>query len=141
MYLNTFGGSGLLHLLAGHPRLIAVFGLAATVAMLASPLGPYAHGATARYAAALDASIPPGSTTAILEEANRSAAQRLTSPEQVNRIVVDTLRLCGAPCADVPAAEVLKDPVLRRKVVVLYEANLRAVAQIDAAAARADGTR
>ena len=32
MYINVFGGSALLHLLLGYPRLIVVLGLAGTVA-------------------------------------------------------------------------------------------------------------
>jgi hypothetical protein len=32
MYAPTFGGSGLLHLLVAHPRVVAIFGVAATSA-------------------------------------------------------------------------------------------------------------
>jgi hypothetical protein len=145
MYLNIFGGSGLLHLLAGHPRVVAVFGLAATVMMLTSPLGPGGHGAAARYAAAIDASIPPSSTAAVLQDANRSAERLMSaSPEMIEHIVLQTLRQCGAQCGDVPASDILHDPVLLRKVIVLYEVNRRTAGrdgQFDASDVRTGGTR
>jgi hypothetical protein len=145
MYLNTFGGSGLLHLLAGHPRVVAVFGIGATVMMLTSPLGPGGHGAATRYAAAIDASIPSSSTAAVLLDANRSADRLLSaSPEIIEHIVLQTLRQCGAQCGDVPAIDILHDPVLLRKVVVLYEVNRRAAGrdgQFDARDIRLGGTR
>ena len=40
MYLPTFGGSGLLHLLAAHPRVVAILGVAATVGALMAPHAP-----------------------------------------------------------------------------------------------------
>ena len=54
MYFNVFGGSALLHLLAGHPRIVAAFGIAGTVAILVSPLGPGKHPGSEAYAQAID---------------------------------------------------------------------------------------
>jgi len=54
MYLNSFGGSGLLHILAGHPRLVAGFGLVGAVALLASPVGPGTYRGTAKYATSIE---------------------------------------------------------------------------------------
>jgi len=57
MYFNMFGGSALLHLLAGHPRVIAAFGIAATVTMLVTPLGPGKQVGSEGYASAVDRTI------------------------------------------------------------------------------------
>jgi len=130
VYLNSFGGSGLLHLLAGHPRVVAAFGIVGTVALLVSPLGPGVQGGSARYAEALDRSVSPGISATLIADAQESAdAQLSESPEVLDGVVGQTLHLCGPQCGAVTPAIVLKDPVLLRKVLLLHEVNLRATGQ------------
>ena len=59
MYLNTYGGSALLHLLIGYPRLVLVFGLAGLVGMTSTPLGPGRYSGTGAYLAQLDSAFKP----------------------------------------------------------------------------------
>ena len=136
MYLNTFGGSGLLHILAAHPRVVAVLGIVGTVSMLVSPNGPGAYRGTARYAQALDASISELGTAAVMHDATLATDRLLTaSPEAVSGIVAETLQVCGPQCDDVTTAQILSDPGLLRKVVLLNQVNQRVMARNRAAAA------
>lgn len=135
MYLNTFGGSGLLHILAAHPRVVAVLGIVGTVSMLVSPNGPGAYRGTARYAQALDASIAPRITDSVMQEATRDTDRLLaSSPEALAGIVAQTLQVCGPQCDDVTPAQILANPALLRKVVLLHQLNQQVAARNGAAA-------
>src|SRR4029434_1624192 len=74
MYLNTYGGSALLHLLIGYPRLVLIFGLAGLVGMTSTPHGPGRFGGTGAYLAQLDAAFKPRLAEAAAEQRARQAA-------------------------------------------------------------------
>jgi hypothetical protein len=123
MYFNMFGGSALLHLLAGHPRVIAAFGIAATVAMLVSPLGPGKHSGSDGYVSAVDRTMPSGQglDSTLLEEARIAADELEQKPKDVvHEAVQDTLSACGAACVDLTPAIVERNPGLRHDALLLY---------------------
>lgn len=120
MYLNSFGGSGLLHILAGHPRLVAGFGLVGAVALLASPVGPGTYRGTARYASAIERTIHDRASEQTVANAERQAAGELNdSREQLEPIVRRTIAACGAPCGDITTDSVFGDRALLKQVLVL----------------------
>ena len=124
MYFNTFGGSALLHLLAGHPKVIAAFGIAATVAMLVSPLGPGKHPGSEGYAHAIDNTIParPGLDEATVAEARVGVEllRRMPAPA-VHEAVKDALASCGAGCAELTPAIVERDSKLLHDALLIYQ--------------------
>ena len=78
MYINVFGGSALLHLLLGYPRLIVVLGLAGTVAATSTPSWSRPlrrHGSG--YLAALDNQLRQRATDT--DSIERSARQSVTN--------------------------------------------------------------
>ena len=120
MYLNTFGGSGLLHILAGHPRLVAGFGLVGAVVLLASPVGPGTYRGTAKYAAAIERTIQDRGSGGVVSNAERQAAAELNdSRDQLEPIVRRTIAACGAACGDVTVDGVFGDRVLLKDILVL----------------------
>lgn len=120
MYLNSFGGSGLLHILAGHPRLVAGFGLVGAIALLASPVGPGTYRGTAKYASAIERTIHDRGNEQTVANAERQAAGELNdSREQLEPIVRRTIASCGAPCGDVTIDSVFGDRALLKQVLVL----------------------
>jgi pimeloyl-ACP methyl ester carboxylesterase len=120
MYLNSFGGSGLLHILAGHPRLVAGLGLVGAVALLASPVGPGTYRGTAKYASAIERSIHDRGSDQAVAGAERQAAGELNgSREELEPIVRRTIATCGAPCGDVTIDSVFADRALLKQVLVL----------------------
>jgi hypothetical protein len=132
MYINTLGGSALLHLLVAYPRLVLIFGLAGTVAMTAAPHGPGRYAGTGAYMAQLDAAFKPRLADAATE---RQAQARVTEMlersdgAEIHAAVEHTLDQCGPGCTDVATPIVIDDPELLRRVLVLY--------QLDHAAAEA----
>jgi hypothetical protein len=132
MYLNTYGGSALLHLLIGYPRLILLFGLAGTVAMTTAPHGPGRYAGTGAYMAQLDAAFKPRLADAADEQQARQRAidmlERFDGAE-IDKAVAHTLRQCGPGCTDLATPIVIDDPELLRYVLILY--------QLDQASARA----
>ena len=124
MYLNTYGGSGLLHLLVGYPRLILVFGLAGTVAMTTAPQGPGRYLGTGGYMAQLDAAYKARLADAAAEQQARQRAadmlERFDGAE-IDEAVAHTLRQCGPGCTDLATPIVIEDPELLRHVLVLYQ--------------------
>jgi hypothetical protein len=124
MYFNMFGGSALLHLLAGHPRIVAAFGIAATVAMFISPLGPGKHAGSEAYAQAIDKTLParPGLDSADLAQARAAADQLAQMPKDVvHEAVRDTLTACGLACAELTPAVVEGDPKLLHDALLIYQ--------------------
>ena len=120
MYLNMFGGSGLLHILAGHPRIVAAFGLVGAVGLLASPVGPGTYRGTGKYASAIERAIRDDGTHAVVANAERRAAGEVNGTrEQLEPLVQHTIAVCGAPCADVTVDGVLGDRALLKQVLVL----------------------
>ncbi len=124
MYLNSFGGSGLLHILAGHPRLVAGFGLVGAVALLASPVGPGTYRGTAKYASAIERVVHDRGSEQVVADAERQAAGELNgSRDQLEPIVSRTIAACGAPCGDVAVESVFGDRALLKQVLVLDAVN------------------
>ena len=80
MYLNTYGGSALLHLLIGYPKLILAFGLAGTVAMTTAPHGPGRYVGTGSYMAQLDAAFKPRLADAAAQQQARHRAGVVARP-------------------------------------------------------------
>lgn len=129
MYLPSmlFGGSSLLHLLAGHPRVVAVFGLGALMTtLLQSPFGQPNLPGTAGYVKYLDqvARIEETVDPAVIERA-RAAARALAqaSPNRIAEIVEGTLQTCGSGCVGVNTAAVLKNPSLLGDVLFVHALN------------------
>jgi len=126
MYVNSFGGSGLLHILAGHPRLVAGFGLVGAVALLASPVGPGTYRGTAKYATAIERVVRDRGTDQVIASAERQANGELNDTrEQLDPIVRRTIATCGAPCGDVSVESVFADRALLKQVLVLDAINSR----------------
>jgi hypothetical protein len=120
MYLNMFGGSGLLHILAGHPRVVAAFGLVGAVGLLASPVGPGTYRGTGKYASAIERVIHDQGTNTIVANAERQAAGEVSGTrEQLEPLVQHTISACGTPCADVTVDGVFADRALLKEVLVL----------------------
>ena len=123
MYFNMFGGSALLHLLAGHPRVIAAFGIAGTIAMLVTPLGPGKQVGSEGYVSAVDRTIPSGQglDSALLEEARSAADELEQAPKDVvHEAVQGTLSACGAACVDLTPAVVERNPSMLHDALLLY---------------------
>jgi len=124
MYLSTYGGSALLHLLVGYPRLVLVFGLAGLVGMTSTPLGPGRYGGTGAYLAQLDSAFKPRLAEAAAEQRARQAATDMLErfdDREILAAVEHTLQQCGSGCTDVATPIVIDDPALLRRVLVLYQ--------------------
>ena len=125
MYLQTFGGSAILHLIAAHPRVVALFGIAATVATLTGAVGPVRHAGTARHLEQLDAAVRIDDPVALSRwseaEAVASAMLERRDDPAIAEAVAYTLRRCGTGCTDLTTRAIVEDPVLLRRVLVLYQ--------------------
>src|SRR5262245_5260368 len=124
MYINIFGGSALLHLLLGHPRLILVLGIAGTVAVTSTPHGPGRYLGTSQYLEKLDAAIEQSAEHQAAEVAARQAVRDMLEaydPIRIENVVAETLRECGPGCTDLSTPIVIRDPELLRRVLTLHE--------------------
>ena len=125
MYLHTFGGSALLHLLAAYPRVVALFGLALTSSLVSGPQGPGRQIGTASHLERLDAATRPqaGVTEARLTAAELTVDRIIDRQErgEISAIVAETLRRCGSGCTDISTDRITSDAVLLRRVLVLHE--------------------
>jgi hypothetical protein len=124
MYLNTLGGSALLHLLIGYPRLILMFGIAGIVATTSTPHGPGRYAGTGAYFAQLDAAFKPSLAQAAEEQRAREAATNMierSEAAEIQAAVEHTLQQCGSGCTDLATPIVINDPDLLRRVLVIYE--------------------
>jgi hypothetical protein len=124
MYFNMFGGSALLHLLAGHPRVVAAFGIAGTVALLVSPLGAGKHPGSETYVRAIDRSIASHAdlNNATVAQASAAADQLAHMPKSViNEAVQEALAACGDGCAELTPAIVESDPKLLHDALLIYQ--------------------
>jgi hypothetical protein len=123
MYLTTVGGSMLLHILAGHPKLVAALGIVGAVAMLSSPLGPGAHLGTEGYAARLERAFAPNPTMSTAQKSDvEKAVDRLiaTQDPRVAPMLASALSKCGTNCSDLGIQQVMQNSALEREVLVLY---------------------
>lgn len=130
MYLPSlfFGGSSIIHLLASHPRVVAVLGLGALMSSLLTPFGLSDVRGTAAHLERLDRAavsrMSEGSDDATIERARTVAMARVQLPrEQLQGIVDDTLRRCGHDCVGTSAQAVLSNPALLQDVLFLHELN------------------
>jgi hypothetical protein len=126
MYLPTLGGSGLLHLLAAHPRVVAIFGVAATVGAL---MAPHASGrlvGTTGHIERIESAIGPqlGAVAEQRQTAAEEEAVRLlehNDRKQIEAAVTRMLRTCGTACTDISTARVMSDRALLVRVLMLSE--------------------
>jgi hypothetical protein len=124
MYLPTFGGSGLLHLLVAHPRVVAIFGVAATIGALIAPHATGRLVGTANHIERIESAIRPQvevaeeRQTAAEEEAVRLLAERSGANQSAVRRV---LRACGTGCTDISTERVISDRALLLEVLMLSE--------------------
>lgn len=124
MYFGFLGGSALLHLLAAHPKVVAVLGIATTVAMLVTPLGPQNYFGSGQQMRRLDQQV--GATQlvddAVIADLRGGAQQRLTRPtEELAPTVRQVLHACGAGCAPLTPAIVLQDATLLESALLVAE--------------------
>ena len=126
---TPYGGSALLHLLIGYPRLVLIFGLAGLVGMTSTPHGPGRFGGTGAYLAQLDSAFKPRLAEAAAEQQARQAAHRHArtlrrQPDSgAGRVhaagVWSRMHGLATPI-------VIDDPALLRRVLVLYQLDLAA---------------
>jgi hypothetical protein len=126
MYVNVFGGgSALLHLLAGYPKVILALGIAGTVMATIAPQGPGRHLGTGSYLVTLDSAI--GQRLPNGDAAERQARQAVIDmleryePATIEKMVAETLRACGSGCTDLSTPIVIRDPELLRRILLLHE--------------------
>ena len=141
MYFPLFTGSALLHLLAAHPRIVALFGIAGTVSLLFAPHGPGNYRGTAAYLERLDAQI--GETAPIASE-YRIRAERAVDAmiengrhEEIESAVDRALRACGPGCTDLATPLVMSNKELLRRVLVISDLDRRVEAARSVAAGSA----
>src|SRR5688500_13826485 len=125
MYTPMFGGSALLHLIAAHPKVIALFGIAATVSLLMAPHGPGRFIGSETRIERIEAAVRP---QAEVTEARQAAAERVAArmlvrqdEEEIAAAVRLTLERCGGGCTDISTGTVMADAPLLRRVLVLHE--------------------
>ena len=119
-----FGGSALLHLIAAHPKVVALFGIAATVSLLMAPHGPGRYLGTDSHLRRIEAAVRPQTGTSEARErfAEGAAIQMLARHDraEIATAVRQTLSRCGPGCTDISTEDVTADDVLLRRVLVLY---------------------
>ena len=119
-----FGGSALLHLIAAHPKVVALFGIVATVSLLMAPHGPGRYLGTDAHLRRIEAAVRPQVTTTNAREssADSAAIQMLArgNREEIATAVRQTLSRCGPGCTDISTKDVTADDLLLRRVLVLY---------------------
>ena len=122
-----FGGSSLIHLLASHPRVVALFGMGALIgSLLQSPFGTPDVIGTAGYVKQLDelARQQNAVDPEIVVQARARARQMEELPRnRVREIVGATLRECGSACISVQTSAVLEDRELLADVLLLHTLN------------------
>ena len=121
------GGSSLIHLLASHPRVVALFGVSALVgSLLQSPFGRPDVIGTAGYVKQLDqvARQHDAIDPEILAQAHKTARVLAQLPaSRLTEIVRDTLRECGAGCNAVHMTTVFNNRELLNDVLLLHTLN------------------
>jgi hypothetical protein len=120
-----FGGSSFIHLLASHPRVVALFGMGALVSsLLVSPLGTPNLPGTAGHLGQMNQfsraqEIETVETVARAERAARHVAEQ-ASPARLAEIVDTTVARCGKACVGIDRTEVLANSALLRDVLLLH---------------------
>jgi hypothetical protein len=129
VYFGFFGGSALLHLLAAHPKVVAVFGIATTVGLLITPLGPQAYLGAGQQIDRLEQKVwsIADEDPRVVEEAPATARRMASRPSaELEPIVRSVLRQCGSSCADLTPAIVIGDDALLHSALVVAEVNRHA---------------
>ena len=131
MYVPTLGGSGLLHLLAAHPRVVAIFGVAATVTALTAPHAPGRLVGTAGHIERIESAFSQR-ITALGEERQTAAEQQAVrllernDRQQIELAVRQFLQTCGAACTDISSDRIVGDRALLVRVLMLGELDKQA---------------
>jgi hypothetical protein len=132
MYFNFLGGSALLHLLAAHPKVVAAFGIVASVSLLATPLGPQNYFGTGRYIRAVEQTLKTHEVigdAAVAQAAVETRRLANESSPDIEAAIRRVLQDCGRGCADLTPAIVMNDKELRRAALSLSVLNRAALAQ------------
>ena len=139
-----FGGSSLLHLLASHPRVVAVFGLSALVGvLLQSPFGTPDVFGVAGYVKQLDQIAREQELVdpQIVAQARTTAGALEDLPKsRLSQIVEETLRDCGIGCISVPTSAVLNNQEMLADVLLLHTLNQAKVQRVAARPTGGAGT-
>jgi hypothetical protein len=128
MYPMTIGGSAILHLLAAHPRVVAVFGIAAAVAMLTTPLGRGEYPGERKYAAAIERAVssnPAASPVALRRADERATMLSQMSSDRLRQVLRETLHACGDRCVDETNGPIASDPERLKTILFLHELDPR----------------
>lgn len=128
MYFGFLGGSALLHLLAAHPKVLATFGIAATLSMLSTSLGPQNYLGAGQQINRIERSLAPGRLVddAAVEELATSARRLATMPAaEVEPMVRQVLRQCGNGCGSLTPAIVMNDAALLQSALIVSELERR----------------
>ena len=119
-----FGGSSLIHLLASHPRVVAVFGLGALVStLLQSPFGTPDVIGVAGYVKQLDQVTRQQQLVdpQVVLQARTTAGELAELPKnRLSAIVEETLRECGPACISVQTSAVLNNREMLADVLLLH---------------------
>jgi hypothetical protein len=128
VYFGFFGGSALLHLLAAHPKVVAALGVATTVAMLVTSVGPGNYLGAGQQMRRLEGSIV---AQELVDDRDVAAAQRmvLASSASLEHTVRGVLRACGQGCSDLTPILVMNDPSLLERVLYVAQLDLQAQQQ------------
>src|SRR5262249_14188476 len=112
MYFNFFGGSALLHLLAGHPKVVATLGIATTIGLLATGVGPRNVMGAGQQLRTLERSIAQSLGAEDITQAKIAASLSAIPRHAVERDVRHALTQCGTGCSDLTLAIVMRDETL-----------------------------
>ena len=128
MYFGFLGGSALLHLLAAHPKVLGMLGIAATVSMLTTSLGPQNYLGAGQQMNRIEQRLAPSQLEgdATVEELTVSARHLATMPAaEIEPMVREVLRQCGNWCGGLTTAIVMNDAALLRRALVASELERR----------------
>ena len=128
MYFGFLGGSALLHLLAAHPKVVAAFGIVATVAMVTTANGPQNYIGSGQEMRRIERSVVAQQLVADADIAGvNEVARRLAeeSREEIEPMVRQVLSQCGQGCASLTPAIVMRDEALLRSALIVWELERR----------------
>ena len=130
MYFHFLGGSALLHLLAAHPKIVAVFGIVATIGMLSTSTAPHTTLGLGRHARDVERSL---TREGRVDEEFVRAAGALSNASDLSRAQVEAavrhfLAQCGTGCNDLTPAVVMGDAKLLQKALFVAALDRRSAA-------------
>jgi len=124
VYFGFLGGSALLHLLAAHPKVVAVFGIATTVGMLATSMGPQNYLGSGQQMRRIEQTVTANQLVddeVVKDAVARGSLMAATPTVEVESIVRQVLRKCGNGCASLTPAIVMDDAELLRSALTVAE--------------------